>query len=244
MRVEGRGMRDERPLHNVGHLRVSNLRVRTQAFVAVTVLMMAANGMSEEPHTESIYATKSATSKLEVPLRARVRLPETQVVLTVTKENLALKRENEALKSVNEKLMADKDARIAENDARIADKEARIADKDARIADKDARIADKDARIAALEEQNKPQQLSPSRKLLMDQIKSQNQGSRRRSSKTNGKTKTASQIKSRRRRKRVSSAETSQLSCEKASYGFMHAESDKFTKGAWSRSIDSQPTTS
>jgi len=205
--------------------------------VAVTVLMMAANGMSEEPHTESIYATKSATSKLEVPLRGRVSLPEKQVVLTVTKENLALKRENEALKSVNEKLMADKDARIAENDARIADKEARIADKD-------ARIADKDARIAALEEQNKPQQLSPSRKLLMDQIKSQNQGSRRRSSKTNGKTKTASQIKSRRRRKRVSSAETSQLSCEKASYGFMHAESDKFTKGAWSRSIDSQPTTS
>ena len=153
-----------------------------QAFVAVTVLIIAADGMPEEPHTESMYATKSATSKLEVPLPARVSLPEKKVVLTETEETVELKRENEALKlvvSANEKLMADKDARIA-----------------------------------ALEEQNKRQgpliplllPLSPSRKLLMDQG--------------------------------VSSAETSQLSCKNTeNYGFIHADSDKFTKGAWSRFI-------
>ena len=157
-----------------------------QTFVAVTVLMMAANGMPEEAYTESI--TESATSKLEVPLRARVSLPEKKVVLTETEETVELKRENEALKlvvSANEKLMADKDARNA----------------------------DMIARIAALKEQMKRQgplllPLSSSRKLLLDQG--------------------------------VSSAETSQLSCENASYGFRHAESDDFTTGAWSRSIASR----
>jgi len=169
-----------------------------QTFVAVMVLMIAAQGegMPEEPHTESILATKSATSKLEVPLPARVSLPEKKIVSTETKETMELKRENEALKLV------------------MADKDAIIADKDAIIADKDAIIADKDARIAALEGQNKRQgplllPLSPSRKLLMDQG--------------------------------VSSAETSQLSCNNTeNYGFMHAENDTFTKGAWSRSIASR----
>ena len=169
-----------------------------QTFVAVTVLMIAAgDGMPEESHTESISPTKSATLKLEVPLPARVSLPEKKIVLTETKETLEHKREIEALKLVHEKVMADKDSRLA--------------DKDSIIADKDARLADKDAIIAALEEQNKRQgplllPLSPSRKLLMDQG--------------------------------VSSAETSQLSCKNTeNYGFIHADSDKFTKGAWSRFI-------
>jgi len=183
-----------------------------QTFVAVTVLMIAAgDGMPEEPHTESIYATKSATLKLEVPLPARVSLPEKKIVLTETKETLEHKREIEALKLVHEKVMADKDSRLADKDSIIADKDSIIADKDSIIADKDARLADKDAIIAALEEQNKRQgplllPLSPSRKLLMDQG--------------------------------VSSAETSQLSCKNTeNYGFIHADSDKFTKGAWSRFI-------
>ena len=206
-----------------------------QAFVAaVTVLMITADGMPEEPHVDLIWPNSASSTQLDVTFN----------------EITALK----TVQTQKEKLMADKDTEIAANKAEIAANKAEIAEKD-------TEIAANRAENAALKEQIKRQGpllpalsplslgLSPSRKLLVDKVPIKS---------TPPSPKAQMDSRSSCSQVVIRSSSDGPLpwaecpigvlgeamasdKCTESNYGFIHADSDKFTKGAWSRSILDNP---
>ena len=210
--------------------------------MAFTFLMVAADDMPEGSHIESISSASS--SKLEVPISAAraPSLSEKKIASKTTETQEELRKEITALKTVqtqNEKLMADKDAEIKTKNAEIA-----------------AFVAT----VASLREQIKRQcggplltplsPLSPSRKMLVDKEPIE-------STPPSPKTQIGSSSNSCSQVAKRSSSDgplpwaecpigvlgeaMESDKCTESNYGFIHADSDKFTKGAWSRSILDNP---